>query len=172
MEKLILWVRIILLSFVLGWATHVIGDSIFLKEDEQNSEQKLTELPDSIYVIDEEEESEILGEVRYVTATYYHPVKAQTNSNPLITASGKKIDMEKLRTGELKWIAISRDLLRIYKYGDVVRITCDHDPSINGDYMITDTMHPRFKATIDILFHPSKHHKAGKWKKVKIQKLN
>ena len=161
--KVILVLRILLFSIALGWLLHIIGDTVFLKNQETEAIVQLNQ--DTLLVTEEE-----IGEVRIVTATYYNPVKEQCNSNPLITASGKKINIELLEKGELKWIAVSRDLLRIYKYGDIVRITCDHDPSINGDYEITDTMHERFENTIDLLWPVGMKGK-GKWEGVQIAKL-
>lgn len=162
--KVILVLRILLFSIALGWSLHIIGDTVFLKNQETEVTVQLNQ--DTLLVTEEEE----IGEVRIVTATYYNPVKEQCNSNPLITASGKKINIELLENGELKWIAVSRDLLRIYKYGDIVRITCDHDPSINGDYEITDTMHERFENTIDLLWPVGMKGK-GKWEGVQIAKI-
>jgi len=161
--KVILVLRILLFSIAIGWLLHIIGDTVFLKNQETEAIVQLNQ--DTLLVTEEE-----IGEVKIVTATYYNPVKEQCDSNPLITASGKEINVELLEKGELKWIAVSRDLLRIYKYGDIVRITCDHDPSINGDYEITDTMHERFENTIDLLWPVGMKGK-GKWEGVQIAKL-
>lgn len=161
--KVILVLRILLFSIALGWLLHIIGDTVFLKNQETEAIVQLNQ--DTLLVTEEE-----IGEVKIVTATYYNPVKEQCDSNPLITASGKEINIELLEKGELKWIAISRDLLRIYKYGDIVRITCDHDPSINGDYEITDTMHERFENTVDLLWPVGMKGK-GKWEGVQIAKI-
>lgn len=157
--KVILVLRILLFSIALGWLLHIIGDAV------QETEATVQLNQDTLLITEEE-----IGDVKIVTATYYNPVKEQCNSNPLITASGKEIDIELLEKGELKWIAVSRDLLKIYKYGDIVRITCDHDPSINGDYEITDTMHERFKNKIDLLWPVGMKGK-GKWEGVQIAKL-
>jgi 3D (Asp-Asp-Asp) domain-containing protein len=161
--KVILVLQILLFSIALGWLLHIIGDTV------NQETEAIVQLGQDTLLVTEEEEEEI-GEVRIVTATYYNPVKEQCNSEPLITASGKEINMELLEKGELKWIAVSRDLLRIYKYGDIVRITCDHDPSIDGDYEITDTMHERFENTIDLLWPVGMKGK-GKWEGVQIAKV-
>lgn len=163
-SKIVLVVKIFLFSLALGWSIHMIGDSFAAQVYETRTVQE----NDTLLILEEEETN--LGEVRWVTATYYNPVPEQCNSNPLITASGRKIDLEKLRKEEIKWIAVSRDLLKTYKYGDVVRITCEHDPSINGDYVIADTMNERFENMIDLLWHPDKKGK-GKWKNVQIRKV-
>ena len=162
-SKIIVVVKIFLFSLALGWSIHKIEDSYATRV---NDETRIVQ--DTLLILEEEETN--LGEVRWVTATYYNPVPEQCNSNHLITASGRKIDLEKLRKEEIKWIAVSRDLLKTYKYGDVVRVTCEHDPSINGDYVVTDTMNERFKNKIDLLWHPDKKGK-GKWKNVQIRKV-
>jgi len=82
-----------------------------------------------------------------VTATMYMPTKGQCDSDPLITACGKKINPK--HASKHKWIAVSRDLLKIFKYGDVVQLSNAGDK--DGIYTITDTMNKRFKNKIDIL---------------------
>jgi 3D (Asp-Asp-Asp) domain-containing protein len=82
-----------------------------------------------------------------VTATMYMPTKGQCDNTPLITACGKKINPKK--ASEHKWIAVSRDLLKVFKYGDKVKLSNAGDK--NGIYTITDTMNKRFKNKIDIL---------------------
>jgi 3D (Asp-Asp-Asp) domain-containing protein len=82
-----------------------------------------------------------------VTATMYMPTKGQCDNTPLVTACGKKINPKK--ASEQKWIAVSRDLLKVFKYGDKVMLSNAGEKS--GVYTITDTMNKRFKNKIDIL---------------------
>lgn len=103
-----------------------------------------------------------------VTVTKYNPVKEQCDDDPLITADNSKICLNNLNAGKLKWIAVSRDLRKHFKYGEKVIIKCDHDPSINGEYEVHDTMNPRYTRTIDLL-SPIGDTK-GKWKDVEIKK--
>jgi len=63
-----------------------------------------------------------------VTATAYNSDPAQTDSTPLITASGTRA-----RVGTL---AVSRDLLKLLPYGTTV-------------YVVEDTMHPRWERRVD-----------------------
>ena len=70
--------------------------------------------------------------------------------------------------GEIKWIAISRDLLNYFKYGDKV-ILSNEDGSICGIYEIHDTMNHRHKNRIDILFPETK--KLGKWCNGEMRKV-
>lgn len=108
---------------------------------------------------------------RKVTATRYNPVESQCNSQPLITADMSKISLSKLKRGKIRWIAVSRDLRKIYKYGDVVEIKAKDgdDKSINGLYEVHDTMNKRFTDRIDILTHIDNPHGQGKWEEVSIR---
>ena len=108
---------------------------------------------------------------RKVTATRYNPVESQCNSQPLITADMSKISLSKLKRGEIRWIAVSQDLRKVYKYGDVVEIKAKDgdDKSINGLYEVHDTMNKRFTDRIDILTHIDNPHGQGKWEEVSIR---
>lgn len=101
------------------------------------------------------------------TVTVYNAVSNQCNENHLITADGSIIDPQKVEDGTIKWVAVSRDMLKDgYKYGDKIEIISE-DPLISGIYEIHDTMAKRFTKRIDILM-PRKI-KTGKWI-VKIRK--
>ncbi len=89
-----------------------------------------------------------------VTATMYHPVKGQCYGNPLITADGSKINLGDLKSGKTRWIAISRDLLKHYKYGDTVMVISENS-QVSGKWVIHDTMSSRYSLRIDFLCHPS-----------------
>lgn len=102
------------------------------------------------------------GKTKEVTITKYHPVKSQTNDNPLQTADLSEISMTKLYRGKIKWVAVSRDLLKEYGYGSKIRISTG-DPDIDGVYEIHDTMNSRFVARVDILSHPDKPIGKGLW---------
>lgn len=82
-----------------------------------------------------------------VTVTCYYPTTAQCDSTPLITADGSKINP--LYASEHKWVAVSRDLLKVFKYGDLVEISGAGKK--DGTYRISDTMNKRIKNTVDIL---------------------
>lgn len=92
-----------------------------------------------------------------VTAAKYHPVKNQCYGNPFITADGSKINLSELKSGKIRWIAVSRDLLRYYNYGDTVIVITDNK-KISGRWIIHDTMSSRYKRKIDFLIHPSHTH--------------
>ena len=88
--------------------------------------------------------------ITHVTITTYNAVRSQCDSSPLITADGTKIDHNKLKNGEQKIVAISRDLLYAIPLGSVIYVEG------HGRYKVRDTMNSRFKHRIDILQHSSK----------------
>ena len=116
--------------------------------------------------IEPEEETE-----RLVTVTRYNPVINQCDEDPLITADNSEIDLRKLKNEELRWVAVSRDLLGEFSYGDTIKLTCQNDPSINGTYTIHDCMNKRWRNRVDILTHIESNHGCGKWEDVKLTKL-
>ena len=86
----------------------------------------------------------------HVTITTYNAVRSQCDRSPLITADGTKIDHRKVKSGEQKIVAISRDLLYAIPLGSVIYVEG------YGRYEVRDTMNSRFKHRIDILQHSSK----------------
>ena len=69
-----------------------------------------------------------------------------------VTASGSRIDNNKLRNYEIKWVALSRDLFNKLgvKMGDEVIIECANK-LLNGVWIVKDKMGPRMRNHIDIL---------------------
>ena len=84
-----------------------------------------------------------------VTATKYHPGMGGAG---WITASGSRIDNNKLRNYEIKWIAVSHDMFQKLgvKMGDEVIIECANS-LLNGVWKVMDKMAPRLRNRIDIL---------------------
>jgi len=83
-----------------------------------------------------------------VTLTTYSPTNGETDSNPNITASGFKIDLD--NPGKHKIIAVSRDLKRKgWKFNKKVRIK--NAGRYNGVYTIKDIMNKRHRKRIDVL---------------------
>ena len=97
----------------------------------------------------------------HVTITTYNAVRSQCDRSPLITADGTKIDHRKVKSGEQKIVAISRDLLYAIPLGSII------DIEGYGRYEVRDTMNSRFKHRIDILQHSSR--KNFKKDKIKIK---
>ena len=85
-----------------------------------------------------------------VKATMYHPVEAQCDDTPLITADGSRICP--INVSDWNWIAVSQDLLKknggIFNYGDQVYVRGTHK---DGIYTIRDCMNKRKTYQIDIL---------------------
>lgn len=122
-----------------------------------------------IVVSEEEFLSETIEVTKDITVTFYNPVTNQCDNDPLITADGSEINLKKLENGELRWCAVSRDLLQVYRYGDEIWIDSEN-PEIRGWWIIKDTMNIRKKNHIDLLL--PENHKTGFGKekiKIKIQ---
>ncbi|HTE34757.1 MAG TPA: hypothetical protein VK666_30475 [Chryseolinea sp.] len=104
------------------------------------------------------------------TLTVYNPAVAQCDADPFVTASNKRIDQDKLRKGNIRWMAMSRDLLKRWggalDYGDTVFLHAG-DSSIDGRWIIQDTMHKRFISHGDLLFDSATRSK-GKWTNVTV----
>lgn len=96
----------------------------------------------------------------HVTITTYNAVRSQCDRSPLITADGTKIDNGKVKNGEQRIVAISRDLLYAIPLGSLIYVEG------HGYYEVRDTMNSRFRHRIDILQHSSK--KNFKKDKIKI----
>lgn len=98
-----------------------------------------------------------------VTATVYNAIEGQTDSTPLITATGFKIDKQNFP----RIIAVSKDLEKSFPMGSVVEVCGVGE--YEGSYTVEDRMHPRWKKKIDILVPD--HIKTGKWKNVNVSLL-
>jgi len=86
-----------------------------------------------------------------VKATMYHPVEAQCDDTPLITADGSKIDP--YNVSNWNWIAVSQHMLTRnggpLNYGDTVYIFGTKHK--DGMYIVKDCMHKRKTNQIDFL---------------------
>jgi 3D (Asp-Asp-Asp) domain-containing protein len=109
------------------------------------------------------ERDEVVPDI--VTVTTYSITEGETDSTPLLTASGFKINPNNPKKHRI--IAISRDLKRKYRFGQRVRIT--NAGKYNGEYVVRDLMHHRWKNKIDILINPSD--KQTKLRKVKMYRV-
>ena len=104
--------------------------------------------------------------ITHVTLTCYQPVKSQCNNQPLVTADGSKINLHHLKRGNIKWCAISRDLLYLFPKNKPKRVSIEGF----GVYEVKDVMNKRHKHRIDILIHP-KNSKRISIKNVKVKIL-
>ncbi len=118
----------------------------------------------------EEEVADIMIEKKHipyevVTATTYTVSAGETDSTPLITASGFKLDS--LNPKKHKIIAVSRDLKRKYRFGQKVRVK--GAGKLDGIYTVRDVMARRWRKKIDILINPDDD--GTKIRKVKIYNI-
>ena len=119
------------------------------------------EKTDTIHIV-----QRVVEEVYLVTATVYHAVPEQCDSDCLVTASGAKISSTE-SAYDHRYIAVSRDLLDVFPYGTKVEISgCGE---LDRIYEVQDTMNRRYKGYIDILINPDM--KGGKWEGVRIRKV-
>ena len=88
---------------------------------------------------------------KQVALTTYTTDSNQTDSTPLITASGLKLDS--LNPKKHRVIAISRDLKELFSFGDQVMIS--NAGKYNGIWFIHDLMNKKWKNKIDILINPN-----------------
>ena len=102
------------------------------------------------------------------TATVYNAVPEQCNSNPTVTASGRKIDPSKV--AELRIIAMERTMMNRndIHYGDTVRV--EGAGKYDGLWVVEDTMNKRYAGQDRIDFLVPENIKLGKWTNLKIYK--
>lgn len=86
-----------------------------------------------------------------VTLTCYQPLVSQCNDNPLITSDGSEIDLNKLERGDIKWAAVSRDILSMFPKNTPRKIYIEGF----GEFEVHDTMNKRWSKRVDILIHPN-----------------
>ena len=120
-------------------------------------------------------------------ATTYYCEESQCDSDPLTTADGSVIDVDKLKRNELRWCALSRDLIwdehrqdiydngfrGLYEFGDTIFVLCKSNPHISGRWVLHDTMNERYTNSIDFLIHPDNNNpKLGVCEDVMILRPN
>jgi len=97
----------------------------------------------------------------FVSISHYYPDVKQCWGDPTITSDGSKIDTVALRNGQLKWCALSRDMIWCeyrqtltkdttvwrgkYRFGDSIYV------SGLGWYVVKDVLNKRYKNAIDVL---------------------
>ena len=98
----------------------------------------------------------VLKSMKVVSLSTYKADTTETDSTPLVTASGFKLDS--LNPKKHRVIAISRDLKELFAFGDQVKLT--NAGKFNGIWFIHDVMNKRYKNKIDILINPSDRQKS------------
>lgn len=133
-----------------------------ISETKEDEKEHVSESPMDTYIHNEFK----------VCGTHYHPVKSQCWGDPLVTASNSFIDTNLLIKGEIRWVALSRDLLSRwgghFNYGDTIFVNSKNE-DFNGLWVVKDCMNKRFKNRIDFLCHPSQRG-IGKEKNIIIYK--
>ncbi len=83
-----------------------------------------------------------------VKGTYYHP----GGKLSWRTASGDRIDNDKLKNREIRWVAASPDIFTAgFKMGDTIIVNCEKAPRLNGKWVIKDRMGKRTHRMLDFL---------------------
>jgi 3D (Asp-Asp-Asp) domain-containing protein len=120
-------------------------------------------IPLEINMMEKKIQMEIKGiEPDIITVTTYSPTVEQTDSTPLITASGFKINPKNPKKQRI--VAVSRDLKRKYKFGKKIRIT--GIGKLSGTYTVRDVMNKRYRNRVDILIGEDDTHTS--FKKAKL----
>ncbi len=101
------------------------------------------------------------------TATVYNAVPEQTNSEPTVTASGRRITGD---VAELRILAMERTMMARHgiHYGDTVLVK--GAGIYDGEWVVEDTMHPRNAGLDKIDFLVPADIKLGKWENVEVYK--
>jgi hypothetical protein len=119
---------------------------------------------------------EVKKTVKYDTihidrATTYNAVVSQCDGDPLSTADGTKIDLQKLKNQEVRYVALSRDLIwdekrqklfpqaddnwhGFFEFGDTITVYSAEHPNLNGEWIVHDCMNARYMNSMDFLFDP------------------
>ena len=120
-------------------------------------------------------------------ATSYYCNVSQCDNDPFTTADGSVIDPIKLKNKQIRWCALSRDLIwdeyrqtihkqgfrGLFEFGDTIVVKSNSNPQINGKWVVHDTMNKRYTRSIDFLIHPDNNNpKLGVCDDVKILKPN
>lgn len=103
-------------------------------------------------------------------ATYYNACESQCNADPLVTADMSKINKEKLVNLDIRWCAVSRDMLEYYPYGTVIHVQSENE-TLNGYWEVHDTMNKRYTGRIDFLFPEGENFDFDRPMTVKVTKV-
>lgn len=84
-----------------------------------------------------------------MNATWYKP----GHGCGWVTASGDRINYNKLKNFQIRWVALSPDMFNKhgFKMGDVIEIESEYK-ELSGIWIVKDKTSPRLKNHIDFLF--------------------
>ena len=101
------------------------------------------------------------------TATVYNAVPDQCNSQPTVTASGRRITGD---VANLRILAMERTMMARHgiHYGDTVLVR--GAGTYDGEWVVEDTMSKRFAGQDKVDFLVSKEVRTGRWDNVKVYK--
>lgn len=136
-----------------------------------SSQSTNTERITQIYVLTTQGQKEIEYDTIHVErATTYNAVSSQCDNNPLTCADGTLINLDKLAREEIKYVALSRDLIwnkerqKLFsnqnhwrgpiEFGDTIKIYSKSHGNLNGEWIVHDCMNTRYNNSIDFLFDP------------------
>ena len=112
----------------------------------------------------------IFGQQYTLRATKYHPGMGGAGWR---TASGDRIDNNKLKNYEIRWVALSQDMRKLgFRINDTINVTCDRVPKLNGKWIVKDAMGPRVKKAIDFLLPKGDNYGFTSPTTVTIEKVN
>ena len=101
------------------------------------------------------------------TATVYNATPDQCGDNPTITASGRRIEGD---VSDLRILAMERTMMARHgiAYGDTVLVK--GAGIYDGEWIVEDTMHPRYAGQDKIDFLVPDKVRLGKWSNVEVYK--
>ena len=101
------------------------------------------------------------------TATVYNATTEQCGEQPTITASGRRIEGD---VSELRILAMERTMMTRHgiAYGDTVLVK--GTGISDGEWVVEDTMHPRYAGQDKIDFLVPMDVRLGKWSNVEVYK--
>lgn len=148
------------LSYVLIFILAMTGMLMYSNKNPKVYAEKVSE--DTYY--------EGIDSVSLIRTTYYNATVDQCDTEPFVTADGSKINIKELDQGELKWVALSQDLIKDeykaglypglfngkFSFGDTIHVYSEIDCTMNGDYVVRDVMNSRYRKSMDFLL-PVEH---------------
>ena len=110
------------------------------------------------------------GQQYTMHATKYHP---GVGGLAWRTASGDRIDKQKLSNYEIRWVALSPDMFKQhgFKMGDTIVVKCERVPKLEGKWVVKDRMGARRKQCIDFLLPKGDNFGFNNPTKVIVEKL-
>lgn len=93
-------------------------------------------------------------EIYELKGSHYNTDTAQCDSDPFNTADMSRIDPVELNNGNIRWVALSRDMLSRwggpFNYGDTIYVH-HNKPELRGVWYVHDCMNARYTKRIDFL---------------------